>query len=191
MADLSNMSIILCPCCKTENRVGTDLCQCGEFIADIKPTDPHLEENIPPQQSSDPLQTTEKKSESEAPLMCCNMPIPPGEKCCPLCGETVSLNFTVEWPWGDSSLIEDRLFIGRVPPANEELAMQLETNHLNISRMHAEIFIDEGKLILRDLGSSNGTFIENQRIKAFQQETLNSDSCIRFASDFEISIKKA
>ena len=35
----------------------------------------------------------------------------------------------------------------------------------HLSRTHAEIVIQKGKLILRDLGSSNGTYVNDRRIK--------------------------
>ncbi|MFQ5591537.1 MAG: FHA domain-containing protein [Phycisphaerae bacterium] len=39
-----------------------------------------------------------------------------------------------------------------------------------VSRRHAEIIVGDGKVILKDLGASNGTFLNNRRIT--RQDTL-------------------
>ena len=43
-----------------------------------------------------------------------------------------------------------------------------------ISKRHCGLFIEEGKLLLRDFDSRNGTFLNNRRLKA-QIEVLNGD----------------
>ena len=35
----------------------------------------------------------------------------------------------------------------------------------NISRKHSQLFFKDGKLFVRDLGSSNGTFVNNKRVQ--------------------------
>jgi predicted component of type VI protein secretion system len=45
-----------------------------------------------------------------------------------------------------------------------------------VSRRHCELFENEGRLIIRDLGSSNGTFVNGARIGA--QQVLNSGDVI-------------
>ena len=43
--------------------------------------------------------------------------------------------------------------LGRLP----ECTIQLQSNM--VSRRHAEVFLDEGKYYVKDLGSGNGTFL--------------------------------
>jgi ABC-type multidrug transport system ATPase subunit/pSer/pThr/pTyr-binding forkhead associated (FHA) protein len=38
-------------------------------------------------------------------------------------------------------------------------------NHLQVSRRHAEISRTQGKVVIRDLGSSNGTYVNNRRLE--------------------------
>ena len=45
----------------------------------------------------------------------------------------------------------------------------------SVSRHHCEISVDDGGVTLRDLGSSNGTFVNKQRI---QQGTVNAGDLI-------------
>jgi len=45
-----------------------------------------------------------------------------------------------------------------------------------VSRRHCELFENEGRLIVRDLGSSNGTFVNGKRIGA--QQVLNPGDVI-------------
>ena len=40
-----------------------------------------------------------------------------------------------------------------------------------LSRKHAELNIIDGKLVVKDLGSANGTFINNKKVKEAQPKT--------------------
>ncbi|MBQ6454028.1 MAG: FHA domain-containing protein, partial [Coriobacteriales bacterium] len=42
--------------------------------------------------------------------------------------------------------------------------MQIPLRDANVSRSHAELIYDNGRWILRDLGSTNGSFINGQRV---------------------------
>lgn len=46
-------------------------------------------------------------------------------------------------------------------------------DHPRVSRSHAEIQLAEGKVLLRDLGSSNGTFVNGQRITGLRELQLS------------------
>ncbi|MFO0961038.1 MAG: FHA domain-containing protein [Isosphaeraceae bacterium] len=49
--------------------------------------------------------------------------------------------------------------IGRDPQA-----AKYRLDHPNVSRLHASLAVDEGRVILADLGSANGTFVNGERI---------------------------
>jgi hypothetical protein len=55
-------------------------------------------------------------------------------------------------------LMDARLVIGR------SSACQLVLADDTVSRRHAELFVEEGRWLLRDLGSSNGTWLNGRRI---------------------------
>jgi ABC transport system ATP-binding/permease protein len=63
------------------------------------------------------------------------------------------------YPLGMHRLAQyDRVTIGRDPNT------QVHLNHPTVSRNHAEIVRQNGTRIIRDLGSSNGTFLNGQRV---------------------------
>jgi DNA-binding winged helix-turn-helix (wHTH) protein len=62
------------------------------------------------------------------------------------------------WEGGDVSLAEGENVLGRV----EEAAAWIES--ASVSRRHARILIAEGKARLEDLGSKNGTFLNERKI---------------------------
>ncbi len=63
---------------------------------------------------------------------------------------------------GDAKATEVRLRLPTVVGRGREASLTLP--HPLVSRRHCEIFQQDGRLMVRDLGSLNGTFIANQRI---------------------------
>src|SRR5690349_24752338 len=55
---------------------------------------------------------------------------------------------------------QSRLFIGRDPSCG------LVSQDPSLSRRHAEVFMESGITYLRDLGSSNGTWVDGQLVGA-------------------------
>ncbi len=53
-------------------------------------------------------------------------------------------------------------------------------DHGSVSRRHAEISYANGQYVLRDLGSSNGTFVNEKRLEAGSTHLLKSNDRIRF-----------
>ena len=58
----------------------------------------------------------------------------------------------------------------------------LAVNHASISRRHAEISFVNGKYVLRDLGSTNGTFVNGRRIKPKSDHVLKSNDRLHFGN---------
>jgi hypothetical protein len=69
-----------------------------------------------------------------------------------------------EWPLGDS-----RVTIGRAPDND------LQIDNLAVSDHHARVYTDSGRLMVEDLKSLNGTFLNNNRI---EREWLRSGDSI-------------
>src|SRR5919107_2257152 len=63
------------------------------------------------------------------------------------------------------------LIVGRAPTCD------LSVSDPTISRRHAELLCDEEQVTLRDLGSSNGTFVNGRKVAA---ATLEVDDLIAF-----------
>ena len=68
------------------------------------------------------------------------------------------------------------LTIGREPDA------ALFIDHYTVSRRHAEITCANGCYLLRDLGSRNGTFLNDQRLEPYSVHILNSNDKIRIGT---------
>ena len=51
-----------------------------------------------------------------------------------------------------------------------------------VSKNHAEITLDDGKLVITDLGSTNGTFVNGQRIDSNSPIIVDNGDLIQFAS---------
>lgn len=52
---------------------------------------------------------------------------------------------------------------------------------MHVSRMHAQISIENEELVIRDLYSKNGTYVNEMRLIPNQPATLNNGDVIRFA----------
>lgn len=65
--------------------------------------------------------------------------------------------------------------------ASYRLAFESEVKH--ISRRHAYIFLNEGEVMVEDLGSTNGTFLSNQKLDEHPR-ILSSGNVISFGGEF-------
>ena len=65
---------------------------------------------------------------------------------------------------GETEIIDTKI-IGREPPADILL------NHPSVSRQHAEVLFSGGGIMLRDLNSNNGTFVNGHRISDWTEVT--------------------
>ncbi len=73
-----------------------------------------------------------------------------------------------------------RVLLNRFPALvgrQADLAVTLQSN--NVSRQHAEFVQQNGQLLLRDLGSTNGTFVNHAQIST--RRTLRPGDVLRFA----------
>lgn len=68
---------------------------------------------------------------------------------------------------GDAKKTEIRLHLPTIIGRGKEAGLTVP--HALVSRQHAEIFEQDGRLLVRDLGSLNGTYINSTRIEGEQQ----------------------
>ena len=69
--------------------------------------------------------------------------------------------------------LQSRLTIGRAPESDIHLPDP------SVSRQHAEVYLSEGKPIVEDLESSNGTFVNDEEVK---KAFLKSGDTLRVGS---------
>lgn len=101
--------------------------------------------------------------------------------------ETKAGEWILTFPWMEYTVL-NHLWIGRIKPAPKEIADALEANFKNVSRNHAQLSVEEGKLYVVDLESTNGTFVDSKRIGIHEKTELIQGSILRLAKDLEITI---
>ncbi|HXZ03934.1 MAG TPA: FAD-dependent oxidoreductase [Ktedonobacteraceae bacterium] len=86
--------------------------------------------------------------------------------------------------WSETPLSQTKaLTIGREPDA------VLFINHHIVSRRHALITYDNGCYLLRDLGSRNGTFLNEKRLEPYCEHILQPHDMIRIGTAMSYSLQ--
>ena len=86
------------------------------------------------------------------------------------------------WPYAGSlpfeprvlSFKQDPFLIGRsdtLPPAEDNAMFK----YLNVSRTHGSLYFESGKFWVKDKGSSNGTFLNNERLGKMARKLEHGD----------------
>ncbi len=90
------------------------------------------------------------------------------------------------WPWGDVTMVDHRIAIGR------DSEYSSFANHLRadgkISRRHASIEPTESGIIVRDMGSSNGTYVDDQPLGYTGSRTVPHDAVLKFGTDLAVEL---
>ena len=185
------MRVLICKSCKTPHKDEE-----GHFCVNEKCGSSDFEEQQAvadgKEKTSSPEPTETQSSGFSAKFCPCDTKHDAGNGVCaycdlPILGEAIKEEFVVTWPWGKMP-IQERLLVGRVPPALEELTQHLELSYINVSRCHAEFFIESGQLYLRDLDSMNGTYLNGSQMRKFSAMPLKPGDIVQFAADLEAII---
>ena len=190
-------TVRICPVCTTENAPAAQRCEsCGAMLigVDLSEQTPEqapkqaAEQAQPPAAAPQPAAATPRKCPHAD---CGQLNSPDAERCVycdrPLDVETTAplarIRAALRWPWNEELEIAGRLLIGREPPVPAALAARLEHEYSNVSRLHAELLLADGALWIADLGSSNGTFVNDIRLAPRQRVRLFNGARLRFAAN--------
>jgi pSer/pThr/pTyr-binding forkhead associated (FHA) protein len=86
-------------------------------------------------------------------------------------------------------LVETQLSQTKVVTVGRQPGIYLLIDHASVSRRHAEISYANGQYILRDLGSTNGTYINGVRLEAESVSILKQNDEIRFGKVAKFSFQ--
>jgi ribosomal protein L40E len=193
----------ICPSCKTDNPVHLPLCRnCRNNLAGVPRTEsrPQVDED-PPEEVDAP----EPRAWSEN-LVCpdpgCGAENPPGNERCLYCNTGLRAGAPappahgaaavtgaaprLQWPWGPVCL-EGRMPVGRDPNFCPDLSGRLAA-YPNVSNCHAELRVIGDRVQITDLGSTNGTFLNERRLTPHQAEIVRHGDRLRFARDLVVQI---
>ena len=105
---------------------------------------------------------------------------------CRHCGRRAEAAVELVFPWGVEPLPAGQvLAIGR---EDSPLARNL-AQYPNVSRRHAELAATAGSVTVTDLGSANGTFVNDRRIEPRSGVAAQAGDRVRLAADLVILIR--
>lgn len=171
-----------CLVCGTENPPIAVFCDCGASLAGVPLIEPGPQA-APAVAAATPGPTPAGGETHPCPDPSCAHPNPPGSDRCALCFRPLAATSKgakaalLRWPWGTQRLT-GRLPLGRDPefsPLTERLAA-----FPNLSRRHALLWVDQDGVWIQDLGSMNGTFLDNVRLESNRPQRLTAPARLRF-----------
>jgi hypothetical protein len=179
----------LCPVCNAANDPSAQRCECGGMLIGVD-----LAESGEPQAAVTSTDAPPSGVAATTPRRCphadCGQLNPPEAGRCVYCDRPLEeappaapvMRAAVRWPWAETLEVCGCLLIGRESPTPPALAARLEREYSNVSRRHAELSVSEGALWIVDLGSSNGTYVNETRLAPHQPVRLANGAKVRFAA---------
>ena len=196
----------VCPVCGKENKKQAIACiECKASLFNIHPTDP-ADEKLQESQDENNVDEVKVTESSQAEKLCpnpdCQMPLIADEIYCQYCNRPIEFESLADiqrfdtcspvfqLKVGDYSFpISDCQFLVGRDEQHSPLAPYIPKAFDNVSRRHAELWVENDSLYVRDLNSTNGTFVNGQSIAPDTKKDLKEGDRVRFAADFEVRIE--
>ncbi|GAA2851039.1 hypothetical protein Acy02nite_34460 [Actinoplanes cyaneus] len=183
------MAQLICPGCKAEIQPGEQYCRSACFLTPIsKPAEDPTTPELTPVPEPAPMVVTPAPAPAASP--CGDPDCPHGGRApaagCRACGlRGAAAATTLRFTGFVIAVGPDRpLVVGR---ENSPLADRI-TGYPNVSRQHAEIRSDGTALTVVDLGSMNGTFVNDRRLPPREPTAVRAGDRVRFATRLEATV---
>jgi hypothetical protein len=181
----------VCPSCSTSNPEESWFCvNCHSSLASVRATT--ITPATPPSASEGQTPATTTRCHA------CDQPLPENARECIYChtptpntsnpnpGTNPAPRVTLRFPWGTET-IQTTLRIGR-DQAFHNLTQPIPAQYDNVSRQHAQIDQHPDRITITDLNSSNGTYLNNQRITPNQPTPITPPATLRFGANLQAQI---
>jgi hypothetical protein len=185
------MAALICPSCKREATAddGPMCLNCVRaFIPRPDPVSATQPTPTPPAGAVDsPRTTVDLSAAARCPDPDCpNAGSVPSPRCLACGRSSARIRQSIRFPWGLAEIPADRkLAIGREDsPFARELA-----GFSNIGRRHATVQSIGNNVVVIDLTSTNGTFVNEERITPLEPRIVSNGDRIRFAASVEAVIE--
>lgn len=178
----------LCPGCGFRNNPLAIECEeCGEDLSSVRILDEQTEERLSSQSAS--VQQPVKKIRMVRICEECGAKNEPQTRKCSSCGEDISMTVPIpdekqEIEFSLASIDGEYTF--RVPKSDEPVVIGRENEmqdylktQLYVSRRHAELFVEDGKLMIRSFETAtNGTHVNGVQINPGEAVALNDGDIV-------------
>ena len=150
------------PCQACQVKVFTKFCsECGRDLTTPKePVKPAENTTAPPRQPATPVKETTGQPDPAQKCGSCGYEISPDARFCPQCGSEAVQKSTYDIVCTckdkaelTASITKDEFIIGQA----DDCDLVIPDGY--VSRHHTRLFLSDGRLMLEDMDSSNGTFI--------------------------------
>lgn len=188
------MAQLRCPVCDTVYPEGRT--NCRQDLARLLP-----EPDPEPTRCTDQPEAPETDSSIAPPACtCCGADVPNGAAACDYCGAPAAPRADtptptgprtgpatrLRGPWGVLEIGTEPVSIGRQSPV---AAIASAVADLDIvSRHHAEIVVRDGQTWLRDVGSANGTYVNDQRLDPHTPVAVRPGDAVRLGSSVRLEL---
>ncbi|MCU7730052.1 FHA domain-containing protein [Actinoplanes sp. KI2] len=180
---------MMCPGCKSDIPEGVQYCS-SCFLTPVPkpaadPTEPAAEVE-PPAGVPTPAVAAGPSGCGDPDCVHAGVPPEPGCRHCGLRGRATA-GTALRFEWGPVPVPPGRpLVVGR---EQSPIADRIDpARYGNVSRRHAEISSDGTSLTVTDLGSMNGTFLNDERLPAGRATPLKTGDRVRFAARLEATV---
>ena len=172
----------VCNLCGEHNPPDELFCvSCGTSLADVAAVDPSSIQNAEPDDATverDDARTDSQSRPNQAPVVGARTvrDIDPAQA--PPC--------TLRFPWGPVPVV-GQLRIGR-DSGFSPISGQLDSR-TTVSRQHAVIGATQGQWTVRDLGSTNGTYLNGERLAEGETRPISNGDQVGFSRSLQVGVE--